>query len=110
MGRTYTQAFKDRAIELLADGMRVGDAARALGMPEPTLWKWSYVARADGRLPRGVPGTTGPPNLDDPLVLRQQFARLEQRLGIMEDELALLGKVSASLAPPRRRSPTGTPS
>lgn len=103
MGRTYTDAFRQRALELLAGGMRVGDAARALGMPEPTLWKWSYVARTDGRLPPGVPGTTGPPNLDDPLVLRQQFGALEQRLGILEDELALLGKVSASLAAPRRR-------
>lgn len=108
MGRTYTSAFKQRAIDLLAAGSRVGDAARILEIPQPTMWKWYYLAKADGRLSAGVSGVVDTPNLDDPLVLRQQFARLEHRLGIMEEELQLLGKVSAFLATDRRRNTTGT--
>lgn len=103
MGRTYSLAFKHRAIGLLAAGMPVKDAAALLEMPGPTLWRWKYEAIADGRLADAVDASAAAPDPQDPLVVQHQFGMLEQRLQVLEEELALLGKVSAFLATERRR-------
>lgn len=105
MGRTYTAAFRAEALHWLTTGRSVAEVARIVDMPQPTLWKWYYQAVATGELPGGEAGPPGsrPPPPADPVLLARQVRELEQRVAIMEEELAIVGKVSAFLA---RQRPT----
>lgn len=102
--RQYPVAVKHQAERLLATGMPVAQVAQALEAPEMTVWGWFYRAKREGRLAdivatRGAPDPVAP---DDPLVLMQRIRALEQRLAVMDEEMEILGKVSAFFAKQRQ--------
>jgi transposase-like protein len=101
MSRRHPPEVKAQAEQLLAAAVSVGDVARTLAIPEMTVWGWYYRARQEGRL-TDIVATRGTPDPADPLVLAQRVRALEQRLATMEEELQLLGKVSAFFAKQHR--------
>jgi len=103
MARQYSTAFKQEAIRLLATGMPVGAVAQALDMPAMTLWSWYYRAQADGTLTAaGVATPAAVGDLELPVAVAQRFRQLEERLAVIEEEQAILGKVSAFFAKQRQ--------
>jgi transposase-like protein len=103
--RQYPAAVKRQAEQLLATGMPVAQVAQALDAPEMTIWGWFYRAKREGRLAaivatRGTPDSGDP---TDPIVLTHRIRALEQRLAVMDEEMAILGKVSAFFAKQRQR-------
>lgn len=102
--RHYSAAVKHKAEELLATGMPVAQVAQALDAPEMTIWGWFYRARREGRLVDVVAtrGTPDPVDPQDPVLLAQRVRDLEKRLAVMDEELQILGKVSAFFAKQRQ--------
>ena len=105
MMQRYSEAFRTEALAMLTAGWAVGEAARTLEMPQPTLWKWHYRWVREGQLPAAgdLPESRQPPTTD-PVLLARRVRELERRLAIMEEEQAILGKVSALLANQRTTS------
>lgn len=109
MSQRYSEAFRAEAFSRLTAGWAVGETARSLEMPQPTLWKWYYRWVREGALPArstppgDSPGSRQPPPTD-PVLLARRVRELERRLAIMEEEQQILGKVSALLATQRTTS------
>jgi transposase-like protein len=104
MARHYSPAFKQEAIRLLATGLPVRDTADALEMPLPTLWGWYYVATAEGLLAVEAAASTASTarDLEVPVAVARRLRDLEERLAVLEEEQAILGKVSAFFAKQRQ--------
>ena len=104
MARHYSTAFKQEAIRLLATGMPVGEAAQALEMPPMTLWGWYYRAKAEGRLEAEAAASASSTARDPevPVAVARRLRDLEERLAVIEEEQAILGKVSAFFAKQRQ--------
>jgi len=102
MARHYSTAFKREAIRLLATGMPVGEAAHALEMPQMTLWGWYYRAKAEGEAGAAAPASSAARDPEIPIAVARRLRELEQRLAVIEEEQAILGKVSAFFAKQRQ--------
>jgi transposase-like protein len=79
MGRRgYPAEFRRRALDLIADGRRVGDVARDLGISDQTLYDW----RRKEHLDRGLePGLTS--------AERAELVATRRRIRELETELAI---------------------
>ena len=104
MARQYSLAFKHEAIRLLATGMPVAEVARAVDMPLMTLWGWYYAAKAEGVLAVEAAASTASTARDPevPVAVARRLREVEQRLAVLEEEQAILGKVSAFFAKQRQ--------
>lgn len=92
MSRKYTAEFKEQASQLvLKQGYSVARAAKELGIPEQTLYRW--VDQRGGRASAEPPADS-----DDPKVLKARIRELEARLRRAEMEKDILKKATAYFA------------
>src|ERR1035441_8259631 len=85
MGRRgYPPEFRQRVLDLVAAGRRVGDIARDLGISDQTVYSW----RRQERMDQGIePGLTS--------VERAELAAARRRIRELEAELAIHRKAAA---------------
>ena len=110
--RTYTQEFKQSAIQLALRSPSIKVAAKELGVPGPTLSTWVYQFR-DGLLPTLPIQPTLPSeeNMDPTAVkklrdnlinLLEETKRLNKKIAVLEEERLILKKAAAYFAREQR--------
>lgn len=111
--RTYTNEFKQSAVQLALRSPSIKVAAKELGIPVPTLNTWVYQFK-DGHL-SGLPtdpavvseetpiGPAAVKLLKDNLVnLLEETKRLNKKIAILEEERLILKKAAAYFAKEQR--------
>ena len=109
--RTYTQEFKQSAVQLALRSSSINIAANELGIPGPTLHNWIYQFR-DGLI--ATAGNTVAPEEQplDPATAKQlkdnlanlleETKRLNKKISILEEERLILKKAAAYFAREQR--------
>lgn len=89
MGR-YSRQFKEESIKLVTEqGYKPTEAARKLGIPDTTFFKW--IENSGWKKPSPAPS-------EDPKVLQVQLREAQARLKEMEVENDILKKATAYFA------------
>ena len=87
MGRRgYPPEFRQRVLDLVAAGRRVGDIARDLGISDQTVYSWRRQARVDQGVEAGLTS-----------VERAELAAARRRIRELESELAIHRKAAELL-------------
>ena len=92
--RKFTAEYKRAAVELVTvSGRSFSEAARSLGIGEPTLRKWKEALSQRGE--QAFPGNGSRTVLDDELVrLRAENARLRMERDILKKAAAFFARES----------------
>lgn len=94
--RTYTQEFKDEAVQFALKSENVNQAATSLGVPIGTLYAWVEKAKASGV--QAVSDANGVVNHVNVKNLIDENRELKKRLSRLEEEKAILKKAAAYFA------------
>jgi transposase len=91
--RKFTAEYKRAAVELVtAGGRSFGEAAKSLGIGEPTLRSWKKALESGGQ---AFPGNGNRTVLDDELArLRAENERLRQERDILKKAAAYFARES----------------
>ena len=95
--RKYTEEFNAEAVNLAISMVNVNQAAKDLGIPEPTLHTWVKKVRESGNQILTTPdGDTKKINvgkvLDENKKLKKQLLRLEQEKAILKKAATYFAK------------------
>lgn len=111
--RTYTDEFKQSAIQLALRSPAIKVAAKELGIPGPTLNTWVCQFR-EGQLSGFVNDSAPSPdaNIMDPAAVNQlknnlvnlleETKRLNKKIAVLEEERLILKKAAAYFAREQR--------
>ena len=89
--RAYSKEYKLAAVELLASGRSVSEAAKSLGIHENVLRKWKKALEAQG--PDAFRGTGTRSTLEEELrQLRMENQRLKQEQEFLKKATAYFAK------------------
>lgn len=91
--RSYTREFKDEAVKLALNSSSIAQAARDLGMPEPTLHTWVQKAKRSGEIIDA--SMEKPVRIGEVIEENQQ---LKKRIARLEQEKAILKKAATYFA------------
>ena|SRR5579872_249244 len=91
--RKYTKEFKQEAVQLALKSPSIGDTAKELGIPSPTLHTWIHELKKQGNL-TSVSEKTG----KDMAALIEENRRLHKELSIAKEEKEILKKAAAYFA------------
>lgn len=92
--KIYTYEYKLEAARLVESGQSIAQAARSLGVPEQTLWRWVQDQKAGKLKPNG----RGSKLTTEQVEIRQLRAELAR----IKMERDILGKATAYFAKGRK--------
>lgn len=94
--RSYTEEFKEEAVKLALSSPSVCQAAKDLGIPEPTLHTWVHKAKSSGQQAVTTPEEiVNHVNVGEVL---EENKQLKKRLARLEQEKAILKKAATYFA------------
>jgi transposase len=100
--RSFTEAFKRQAVELMESGRAVAQLARELEVSAFSLYEWKRKYGRPVDAAAVAPGNLGALQ-DENLALKAEVLRLRQREEILKKTLGILSEPSSNAASALRR-------